>query len=173
MKTEEELVISLTADAHIINTCALMMAASDPWITLGMNYEQCLVAFDGPCKEIYVAVYKNKIAGFVILQVCGSFKGYIQTIFVSEDFRGRGLGKKILQFCERRILQISPNIFICVSGFNKGAIRLYEQFGFKLVGELTDFIKEGFTELLLRKSVSPIIGYKVKHGNDGNENTKE
>lgn len=164
----EELVICLTTDANIINACALMMASSDPWITLGMDYQQCRVAFDGPCKEIYAAQYENRIAGFMILQVCGTFKGYIQTICVSEDFRGRGFGKKILRFCERRILQVSPNIFICVSSFNKGALRLYEAFGFKLVGELTDFIKEGFTELLLRKSAGPIIGYKFKTENDAN-----
>ena len=65
----------------------------------------------------------------------------------------------MLQFCERRILAISPNVFICVSSFNKGAIKLYYETGFKLVGELTDFIKEGFTELLLRKSAGPILGY--------------
>lgn len=166
---EEELIIGLTTDAELIKTCARMMATSDPWVTLGMNYDQCLVAFDGPCKEIYVAQFENKIAGFVILQVCGSFKGYIQTICVSEAFRGRGFGKKILQFCEQRILQISPNIFICVSSFNEGAKRLYESIGFKLVGELTDFIKEGFTELLLRKSAGPIINYNFKPENDASE----
>lgn len=170
---KEELVISLTSDADIINACALMMTATNPWVTLGMGYDQCFAAFDGPCKEIYVATYEDRIAGFVILQVCGSFKGYIQTICVGEAFRGKGFGKKILQFCEQRILRISPNIFICVSNFNKGAMRLYESLGFKPVGELTDFIKEGFTELLLRKSVSPIIGYKVPQGKDGIETGKE
>ena len=114
------------------------------------------------CKEVYVARYENELAGFVVLQVCGSFKGYIQTICVKEQFRGCGFGKKILAFCESRILELSPNIFICVSGFNTGAIKLYQSLGFKLVGELTDFIKEGFTELLLRKSVSPLIGYTLK-----------
>jgi ribosomal-protein-alanine N-acetyltransferase len=169
MKAEEKLVISLTTDTQIISTCAQMMTASDPWITLAMNYEQCLLAFDGPCKEIYVAEYENKIAGFVILQICGTFKGYIQTICVSKDFRGRGFGKKILQFCEQRILQISPNIFICVSSFNKGAIKLYYQFGFKLVGELEHFVKDGFTELLLRKSVGPMLGYHVNRNNNNIE----
>ncbi len=166
MKTEEQPVICLTTDTKIISGCAQMMAASDPWITLGMNYEQCLPSFDGPCKEIYVAEYENKIAGFVILQLCGTFKGYIQTLCISEDLRGRGLGKKILQFCEQRILKISPNIFICVSSFNKGAIKLYQEFGFQLIGELENFVKEGFTELLLRKSVGPVLGY---HQNKNNE----
>lgn len=156
---KDELLISLTTDAATINACALMMAASDPWITLGVDYTKCLVAFDGPCKEIYEVKYQAELAGFFILQVGGSFKGYIQTICVSEAYRGRGLGKEILRFCEQRILLISPNIFICVSSFNTGAIKLYESFGFKLVGELTDFVKEGFTELLLRKSFGPMLGY--------------
>ena len=70
--------------------------------------------------------------GFVIIQMDGTFKGYIQTICVSEDFRGKGLGKKLLNFCEERILKISPNIFMCVSSFNTGALQLYTDFGFKL-----------------------------------------
>jgi ribosomal protein S18 acetylase RimI-like enzyme len=85
--------------------------------------------------------------------------GYIQTICIREDFRGRGFGTKLLEFCEERILKFSPNVFICVSSFNKGAIKLYHEFGFKLVGELDNFIKEGFTELLLRKTAGPRVGY--------------
>jgi ribosomal-protein-alanine N-acetyltransferase len=159
MMPEEKLHIRLVADTGVFNDCARMMEASDPWITLGMSYEQCRLAFDGPCKEIYVAEFENKLAGFAILQVCGTFKGYIQSICVDEGCRGKGIGRQILEFCEKRILLISPNIFICVSSFNKGAIKLYYETGFKLVGELTDFVKEGFTELLLRKSVGPVVGY--------------
>ena len=159
MIPEEKLHIRLVTDTGVFNDCARMMEASDPWITLGMNYQQCRLAFDGPCKEIYVAEFENKLAGFVILQVCGTFKGYIQSICVDEGCRGRGIGKQMLQFCERRILAISPNVFICVSSFNKGAIKLYYEMGFKLVGELTNFVKEEFAELLLRKSVGPILGH--------------
>ena len=166
MMPEEKLNIRLVTDTGVFNECARMMEASDPWMTLGMNYQQCRLAFDGPCKEIYVAEFENKLAGFVILQVCGTFKGYIQSICVAEGCRGRGIGKQLLQFCERRILAISPNVFICVSSFNKRAIKLYYEMGFKLVGELTNFVKEGFTELLLRKSVGSILGYGT------NENTK-
>ncbi len=95
----------------------------------------------------------------MIIQVCGTFSGYIQTLCIDERERGKGLGTKLLQFAEQRILRFSPNIFICVSSFNDGAIRLYEEFGFKLVGELRDFVKSGFTELLFRKTVGPIVGY--------------
>jgi ribosomal-protein-alanine N-acetyltransferase len=148
----------LTTDPRDFGICARMMSETDPWITLGMGYQQCLKAFEGTSKEIYVVDKEGEIAGFVILQIGGTFKGYIQTICISEAYRGMGIGKKLLLFCEDRILKISPNIFICVSSFNTGAIKLYEEFGFKLVGELTDFVKEGFTELLLRKTFGPIVG---------------
>ena len=155
-------VISITKDPGDFDVCALMMSKTDPWITLGMNYHQCLKAFEGDFKEIYLISSGKDIAGFVILQVCGTFSGYIQTICIDENYRGKGLGTKLLKFCEERILKFSPNIFICVSSFNKGAIKLYYEFGFKLVGELDNFVKEGFTELLLRKTVGPRVGYRAQ-----------
>lgn len=162
MKPMEKFLIRQTTSQQDFNTCALMMSVTDPWITLGMDYEQCTMAFEGACKEVYVAEADEMIAGFVILQVCGTFSGYIQTICISEDFRGKGYGRRLLQFCEERILKFSPNVFICVSSFNKGAARLYYDFGFKLIGELENFVKEGFTELLLRKTVGARSGYKGK-----------
>jgi ribosomal protein S18 acetylase RimI-like enzyme len=161
MAPEKPFTIKLTADTDIFAICAAMMYKTDPWITLGMNYEQCRTAFDGICKEIYIIETGNKIAGFVIIQVCGTFSGYIQTICIDEEFRGRGFGRKLLNFCEERILKFSPNIFICVSSFNKDAARLYYDFGFKLVGELENFVIDGFSELLLRKTVGPRVGYIV------------
>ena len=67
MVPEETFAINIMADPKNFAVCALMMSKTDPWITLGMNYEQCLKAFDGSCKEIYVIETKNEIAGFVIL----------------------------------------------------------------------------------------------------------
>jgi ribosomal protein S18 acetylase RimI-like enzyme len=162
MKNPEKVLIRLTTDPKNFDVCALMMSKTDPWITLGMNYEQCLKAFEGGCKEIYIVETDNIIAGFVIVQTCGTFSGYIQTICIDEEYRGRGFGKKLLQYCEERILKYSPNVFICVSSFNKGAIKLYYKFGFRLVGELDNFVKAGFTELLLRKTVGPRVGYRIQ-----------
>jgi ribosomal-protein-alanine N-acetyltransferase len=165
MATEDQFIIIQTTDTKKIAACAMMMAATDPWITYEMDYDQCLKAFDGACKEIYVLENENGIAGFAILQICGTFKGYIQSLCISEIHRNKGMGKKLLQFCEGRILKISPNIFICVSSFNEGAIKLYYEFGFKLIGELNDFLKEGFSELLLRKTFGPTAGYSATDPN--------
>jgi ribosomal-protein-alanine N-acetyltransferase len=159
---EEKFSIKLSTDPEDFEVCALMMSETDPWITLDMNYDQCLKAFEGGSKEVYAARLNNEVIGFVIIQISGTFAGYIQTICINKEFRGNGFGKRLLLFCEERILKISPNIFICVSSFNKGAIKLYYEFGFKLVGELENFVKEGFNELLLRKTVGPRVGYGFK-----------
>ena len=159
---KDNMIINLTRDPDDFRACALLMSETDPWITLGMNYDQCLKAFEGDCKEVYIVSHENDIVGFVILQVCGSFSGYIQTICMREDQRGKGFGTQLLEFCEERILTFSPNVFICVSSFNKDAARLYYKFGFKLVGELDNFIKEGYSELLLRKTVGPRLGYQAR-----------
>lgn len=150
---------------EVFAKCAEMMDSSDPWITLEMTYEQCLKAFDGECKEIYVLENGQQIAGFVILQMCGTFKGYIQTLVVNEGFRGRGLAKLLLKHCEERILQESPNLFICVSAFNEVAKKIYLDFGFRQVGVLEDLVKKGFDELLLRKSIAPLLDFKADHTN--------
>jgi len=55
-----------------------------------------------PAKEIYVIETENTIAGFVILQTCGTFSGYIQTICIDEVYRGKGFGKKLLEFLRRK-----------------------------------------------------------------------
>ena len=146
-----------TKDKNDFVICANMMLKTNPWITLGLNFEQCHAAFEGIGKEVYILKKEEEILGFVILQIAGTFRGYIQTLCINENYRGQGLGKKLLTFCEERIRQISPNIFICVSSFNTGALKLYQAMGFTLVGELENFVRNGFTELLLRKSFGPMI----------------
>jgi ribosomal protein S18 acetylase RimI-like enzyme len=65
----------------------------------------------------------------------------------------------LLGFAEQRILRESPNIFMCVSSFNIGARRLYERHGYTVVGELTDYLVEGHSEILLRKTFGPIAAF--------------
>jgi ribosomal protein S18 acetylase RimI-like enzyme len=160
MKAIGKTTIEKTTNQDDFDFCSIMMAKSDPWITLEMGIDLCIQAFVGASKEVYIIKNDKEIAGFVILQMDGTFKGYIQTICINEDFRGNGLGKQLLTFCEDRILHISPNVFICVSSFNTRALELYTGFGFKIIGELPNFVKDGFSEILLWKTVSPKIGFQ-------------
>jgi ribosomal-protein-alanine N-acetyltransferase len=159
MATGGQLKITRTNDPAVFADCARLMSSSDPWITLALPYEYCMKAFEGDNREVFLAEFEQEPAGFVIMQTQGTFKGYIQTIFMKVSWRGRGLGRKLIEFCEDRILKYSPNVFICVSSFNQGAIRLYEELGYQRVGELEHFLKRGYSEILYRKTVGPIVGY--------------
>jgi ribosomal protein S18 acetylase RimI-like enzyme len=150
-------------DEQEVEVCAMMMAQSEPWKTLRRDYEICKRVVSDPTREVYVALAGEEnaeIAGFVILNMKGAFVGYIQTLCVAPERRGQGTGTALLRFAEERILREVPNVFMCVSSFNEGAQRLYARLGYKVVGELTDYIVSGHSEILLRKSIAPLSEFR-------------
>jgi ribosomal protein S18 acetylase RimI-like enzyme len=139
--------------------CAQLMCSSEPWITLGRSFEASLAIVQDSTREVYLARDARGIAGFVILCMVGAFVGYIQTICIEPNRRGQGLGSRLVEFAEHRIRRDSPNIFMCVSSFNLAARRLYHRLGYEVVGELTNYIVEGHSEILLRKTFGPLTGF--------------
>ena len=141
-------------------TCATMMANSEPWITLRRDYEASLKNLTNPSKEVYLALVGEEIAGFTVLNMQGAFVGYIQSVCVAPQWRNKGIGGHMMDFVEKRIFSETPNVFICVSSFNRRAQRLYERRGYEAIGELKDFIVPGHSEILLRKTIAPLTGFK-------------
>jgi ribosomal protein S18 acetylase RimI-like enzyme len=159
MAIDSRLSITQLATNSEAESCAHLMAGSEPWLTLGRTYEASLRLLQDPTREVYVARDGAGLAGFLILCMTGAFVGFIQTVLVHPTRRGQGIGSLLLEFAEQRILQQSPNVFMCVSSFNHGARRLYERMGYKVIGELSDYIVEGHAEILLRKTVGPLTGF--------------
>ena len=151
----------LASDAEA-QWCARLMSSSEPWITLGRSYADSLERMRNSDKERYVARLGAVLAGFVVLNMQGAFVGYLQTICVSPEFRGRGIGTKLVEFAEKRIFAESPNVFLCVSSFNHEARRLYERLGYKMIGALGDYVVRDHSELLLRKTTGPIADFLKK-----------
>jgi ribosomal protein S18 acetylase RimI-like enzyme len=139
--------------------CATLMSSSEPWLTLGRTFEASLRLLQDPTREVYLAESGTERAGFLILSLAGPLSGYLQTICIAPGSRGQGLGSELLAFAEARIFQVSPNVFLCVSSFNPEARRLYERSGYKLVGELGDFLVPEHSELLFRKSLGAWSGF--------------
>jgi len=140
-------------------TCARMMVGSEPWTVIGRSYAHCFGIIADPSREVYLAVDGERIVGFVVLTMQGAFVGYIQTLCVAPAFRGRRIGSRLIAFAEERIFKDSPNVFMCVSSFNPDARRLYERLGYQTVGELTDFVVAGHSEILLRKTIGPLTEF--------------
>lgn len=134
--------------------CARLMASTDPWLTLGRTYEDCLARCGHPEYTLLVASEDGVRLGFVLLHprgVAGS--PYIASIAVSADARGRGVGSALLARAET-FFAGSRHMFLCVSSFNEAARRLYERQGYEAVGELADYVIDGASETLMHKRLA-------------------
>jgi len=131
--------------------CARLMASTDPWITLGRSYEQCLARCRQPELMLHVIRVSEQPRGFVLIHPTGlAGSPYIATIAISEESRGQGLGAALLDFAEQYFPE-ARHIFLCVSSFNVAARRLYERRGYSQAGELKDYVIAGASEILMHK----------------------
>ena len=138
--------------------CAQLMAFSEPWITLGRTIEQTRPLFDGswPGTTLLIARAHQKPLGFLLLRERGIvYSPYIASLAASSDARSLGIGSRLIALAEERERPNSRYIFLCVSSFNARARALYERHGYAVVGELKDYIKDGFSEVLMSKRLRP------------------
>ncbi len=140
--------------------CARMMAASEPWLTLGRGSEALLKALQNPAREAFLAKSEAEIAGVVLINLQGAFNGYIQSVCVAPLWRNRGFGERLMSFAEEFIFRQSPNVFLCVSSFNTGAQKFYRRLGYTEIGVLKDYLVSGCDEILMRKTRGPLVGYQ-------------
>lgn len=97
--------------------CAALMAASERWLTLGFHYPALLRTVRAPGRECCLAHVEARLAGFIILNLEGTFVGYLQTICVAPEYPGQGCGSQLGALAEDRIFRDHPNVFLCVSSF--------------------------------------------------------
>lgn len=144
--------------------CARLMAESEPWVSLNRSFEDGMILMQQPADEIqaFIAMEASSPLGFVVIKLKGAFVGYIQVIAVSPQARGKGIGSLLLDHVEAIIFQKSPNAFICVSSFNHRARKLYESRGYQLLGTLDNYLENGFSEHLLRKTLGSINDFRAK-----------
>ena len=141
-------------EAHAeVEACARLLCESEPWITLQQDYARTLRLMSNVDRERYVAIDDGRLAGLLILNFNGPLAGYLQTICVAPDYRGRGVGADIMRFAETRIFRDHRNVFLFVSSFNTAARRLYERLGYTSVGEIPDYFLVGQSEILMRKTL--------------------
>jgi ribosomal protein S18 acetylase RimI-like enzyme len=139
-----------------LDAAARLMSSTEPWITLGRRFENTIRAVSNPHFEVYVATAGAQVVGVILIAMSVPLiRGYIGGLAVHVDWRNKGIGTKLMRFAEDRILRDSPNVFLCVSSFNPDAKRFYERLGYNVIGELTDFIIAGESEILMRKTTGP------------------
>lgn len=136
--------------------CAALMASSDPWITLGRGPDLCLAALNRPGTDLFVArkVEDDRPVGFILVSAYGlAGSPYIASIGVAEVLRGQGVGSQMLRFAEQHFAG-RAHLFLLVSSFNQKAQKLYQQMGYRCVGELSNYCIPGHAELILHKDLA-------------------
>jgi ribosomal-protein-alanine N-acetyltransferase len=141
------------------DTAAWLMMSTDPWKTFGRTYENCLDAVTNPLKEAYGAFMDGVFLGLLVIDLTGPLKGYIQAVCVQESARGQGVGSRLIRYAEDRIFSVSPNCFLCYSDFNDTVRAVYERLGYVQVGILKEYMISGQDEILMRKSIGPVMTF--------------
>ncbi|HUX42024.1 MAG TPA: GNAT family N-acetyltransferase [Rectinemataceae bacterium] len=116
---------------------------------MGANLEAAL-AKGG---ELFVAELDGKLAGFVWMDRRGAFSSapYLRLVAVDGTLRGSGVGARLLAEFERRGSEVGRDFCLLVSDFNSAAQAFYERHGYKKVGQLPDFAREGIAEVFMIK----------------------
>jgi ribosomal protein S18 acetylase RimI-like enzyme len=133
--------------------CAKLMASSEPWITLGRNYELSRVALTRPGSELYAARAgeDGPLAGFILVAPRGlAGSPYIASLGVAAEMRGQGIGSQLLDFAER-LFAGQGHLFLMASSFNHRAQQLYLRHGYERVGEIVGYCVAGHSELIFHK----------------------
>ncbi len=133
---------------------ASLLAGSDPWIRLRVSFERCREACHDPQHEVFVAHDERGPCGVILLHPCGlAGSPYVKSVAVVADRRSRGIGAALMDFAEGRCREGARFLFLCVSDFNERARAFYEARGFVEVGELPDYVVDGASEILMRKTL--------------------
>jgi [ribosomal protein S18]-alanine N-acetyltransferase len=131
---------------------AEMLANSEPWITLGVTLEQCIKTCHDPEYIIFVARADNLPVGAIVAHHRGvASSPYLKSVFITKEYRGAGIGAKLMEYAENYFRKESKHIFLCVSSFNERAQAFYKRIGYTQTGELKDYIIDGASEYLMYK----------------------
>jgi len=133
-----------------ILACNRITAVSEPWKTLGEGIDFARAI---KIKQAHVCLKGKEIAGFVIFMPEPVFArgGYLRAIGVAPAMQGKGIGKTLMSFAEQMTARCAPNLYLCVSSFNRKAQVFYKNLGYVRIGAIPDLILPGKSEYVYRK----------------------
>ncbi|HLZ08701.1 MAG TPA: GNAT family N-acetyltransferase [Chloroflexota bacterium] len=140
---------------------AAAIASGPVFQRYGLDQSSAVALLRAADGRIFVAKVGGEVAGVAVYWTEGTMPvpAYLRILAVAEGKRGLGIGRALLRQVEADAYRRGPNIFLCCEITNVEARRLYEREGYVEVGPLPNFIAEGITEVLFRKTLGPIRGY--------------
>ena len=89
--------------------------ASEPWTTLGINMDHIMHILNDPLHEVYVACMEDEIVGTMVIHTKGAFSGYLKSIAVKPEWRGKKLGEQMMALYRKGdLLHPEEPVFMCL-----------------------------------------------------------
>ena len=138
--------------------CQELVAQSAFFQSYGIAAEKMVswlsAAMQRPEAELHVVRLDGFVAGFSWVITDGGFDRtpYLRLLAVHDRFHRRGIGRALMSAMEHRHSQ-RKDLLLLVTQTNRKARRFYESLGYKKVGLLEDYVKEGVHECIYRKTI--------------------
>ncbi len=136
---------------------AAAFVAIEPWSRYPFKLESMLQYFstEEPQAPRYKLCVDGQLAGAIGMRLRWLRGPYLQFLGVLPSFQQQGLGRLMLAWFEGTARAAGEtNIWVMASDFNVGALRFYERYGFKRITTISDLVKPGCDEILLRKQLT-------------------
>jgi ribosomal protein S18 acetylase RimI-like enzyme len=93
-----------------------------------------------PMYIIYKCVLKNKIIGYVIIEICNDMRIHIMSIAILNQYRRRGYGSQILTFLRNKFENYTISLYVQIA--NKQAVKFYIKNGFEIKKKIENYYNE-------------------------------
>lgn len=135
-----------------VPACNRIVSVSDPWKTLREKVNFLPALKQNP-SQAYVAAVGQDTAGFIIFTASPVFArgGYIRAVGVAPEMRRLGIGRRLITFAETVISRTAPNVYLCVSSFNRSGRAFYKKMGYTMIGKIPGLIRKGHSEQIFWK----------------------
>jgi ribosomal protein S18 acetylase RimI-like enzyme len=144
------------AEAHEFGVLARLVGGHPLFERYGIepeSLERALCDGTRAGDAVLAAEADGRLLGFAWWSPRGAFarSPYLRLVVVAHDAVGRGVGSALMDAFESTALASAADAFLLVAHDNDGALRLYRRRGYAEVGRLPDYVREGVTEVVLRK----------------------
>lgn len=110
---------------------------------------------------VYNILLDNESVGFFYIRLGGQNVAWLEDIFISEQYRGSGIGKIAMQMLDK--LMIDKKVvamFVDVIPRNTNAIKLYIECGFDHLNLIQ--LRKNYDKKLDKNDEIELLGYKFK-----------
>ncbi len=132
-------------------------SALDPWARYPYSADALAkyLAADEPGAPRYAIMQGGNCLGAIGLRANWLAGPYVQFFGLLPDHQRMGIGGRVLDWVEADArCSEARNVWVAASAFNYEAVRFYESRGFLRMATLENLVRDGFSELLMRKTLT-------------------